>query len=51
VRRRAASDLSLRTAAASTVSVSLVFITRILSKLHVLVKRAGSGKRASRKAK
>lgn len=39
VRRRAASDLSLRTAPASTVSVSFVFITRILIGEHVCVKR------------
>jgi hypothetical protein len=36
--RRAASDLSLRTALASTVSVSFLFIARIISAKHVLVK-------------
>jgi hypothetical protein len=38
VRRRSASDLSFRTALASTVKVSFFFIARIISVKHVLVK-------------
>lgn len=38
VRRRSASDLSLRTALASTVRVSFLFIARIIAVIHVLVK-------------
>jgi hypothetical protein len=51
VRRRAASDLSLRTTPASTVSVSFVFITRILIGEHVFVKAMERGTGSEKETK